>query len=120
MDEVYDRNTVQRKGKLVTTMSVKTREELLNSFNTIVGENADDAVLEFISDMTDTFDDYEAKSSIDWEQRYNDNDAMWRKKYKDRFFGKSDNNDEEFEKPTDPRKANPIEKITIKGLFTKV
>lgn len=102
-------------------MPVKTKEELLNSFNAIVGENTDDATLELLADITDTINDYETRYSVDWEQKYNENDAMWRKKYKDRFFGNADeDSDEEFAKPVDPRKKTQDEKISIKDLFTKV
>ena len=41
-------------------MSVRSKEELLNQINSIVGENSDDAI-SLIEDISDTIDDYETK-----------------------------------------------------------
>lgn len=70
-------------------MSVKTREELLASIRARVGEQTDDETIAFLEDVTDTLTDFETRAnggSEDWEQRYKDNDAEWRKKYTERFF----------------------------------
>lgn len=67
-------------------MSVRNREELRSYISELVGERTDDRVLEIISDIEDTIDDYEAKAKTDWEKKFNENDAAWRKRYRDRFF----------------------------------
>lgn len=88
-------------------MSVRSKEELLNQINSIVGENSDDAI-SLIEDISDTIDDYETKvtgDGIDWKTKYEENDRNWRDKYTSRFFDKEDdgiNNP----KPPAPKKYN--------------
>lgn len=70
-------------------MAVKTREEILESFKTRLGENPDDETISFLEDVTDTLDDFEKRSNgdgTDWKSKYEENDANWRKKYTERFF----------------------------------
>lgn len=65
----------------------RTREEILTKFREIVGDdNTSDEVLAFVEDVADTIveDDYERKYN-EMVERYNENDAAWRKKYRDRF-----------------------------------
>lgn len=70
-------------------MAVKTREEILESFKTWLGENPDDEYISFLEDVTDTIDDFEKRANgdgTDWKSKYEENDANWRKKYTERFF----------------------------------
>ena len=70
-------------------MAVKTREEILESFKTRLGENPDDDSIAFLEDVTDTLDDFEKRANgdgTDWKTKYEENDANWRKKYTERFF----------------------------------
>lgn len=70
-------------------MAVKTREEILESFRTRLGENTDDDSISFLEDVTDTLDDFEKRANgdgTDWKSKYEENDANWRKKYTERFF----------------------------------
>lgn len=70
-------------------MAVKTREEILESFKTMLGENPDNEAISFLEDVTDTLDDFEKRANgdgTDWKSKYEDNDANWRKKYTERFF----------------------------------
>lgn len=70
-------------------MGVKTREEILESLKTRLGENPDDESISFLEDVTDTLDDLEKKANgdgIDWKSKYEENDTSWRKKYTERFF----------------------------------
>lgn len=70
-------------------MAVKTREEILESFKTRLGENPDDESISFLEDVTDTLDDFEKRANgdgTDWKSKYEENDANWRKKYIERFF----------------------------------
>lgn len=106
-------------------MAVKTRDELLGYLNTLTGESTDDSTLEMIQDFTDTLDNYETNAQVDWQQKFQENDAQWRKKYRDRFFGNSDDDDEKdkpdpMHPPVDPRKPKKEETLMIDDLFTKV
>lgn len=85
-------------------MAVKTREEILESFKTRLGENPDDDSIAFLEDVTDTLDDFEKRANgdgTDWKSKYEENDANWRKKYADRFF--SDEPEPEPEPDNTPR-----------------
>lgn len=92
-------------------MSIKSKSELLEMVKARLGDGNTDEDISFLEDITDTVTDLEnkASNSIDWEQKYNENDAAWRKKYTDRFYGDVD----------DPSTA-PIEKpkdYTFENLF---
>lgn len=96
----------------------RTAEELLSAFRAIVGEdNAEDTTISFIEDLTDTLPNEEE----DWKLKYEQNDAEWRKRYMERFYGGevSDSyvteQDESTINDTQPRE----ETITIDDLFTK-
>lgn len=70
-------------------MAVKTREEIMESFKTRLGENPDNEAISFLEDVTDTLDDFEKRANgdgTDWKSKYEENDANWRKKYTERFF----------------------------------
>lgn len=88
-------------------MAVKTREELLESIRARVGEQTDDETISFLEDVTDTLTDLETRANGDgenWEQRYKDNDAEWRKKYSERFFSSEPNEQtEQKEEETNPK-----------------
>lgn len=80
-------------------MAIKTREELLTSLNTLIGDNSTDENLAILEDVTDTLKDYEAKTAdqTDWKSKYEQNDADWRKKYRDRFMSGAEIKDEQEE-----------------------
>lgn len=95
-------------------MSVRTREELLESIRARVGEQTDDDTIAFLEDVTDTLTDFETRANGDgenWEQRYKDNDTEWRKKYTERFFSSEPTDPPE---PKDPPETSPK---TFEDLF---
>ena len=70
-------------------MAVRTREEILETVRTRIGENTDDETIALLEDITDTLTDLETRANgdgEDWKTKYESNDAEWRKKYTDRFF----------------------------------
>ena len=73
-------------------MAIKTKDELIKSLNDVLGDNASDEALALMEDVSDTLDDNAAKGAVDWEQKYRDNDAAWRTRYRDRFMNNADNN----------------------------
>lgn len=94
-------------------MAILSREDFLNSVRTRIGEDTSDESITFIEDMTDTYDELARASAdaTDWEAKYNQLDADWRKRYIDRFNGKTDDDvddsmdeggssDDEYEAPT--------------------
>lgn len=84
-------------------MAVRSKAEILELIRERVGDDTSDEALTIIEDITDTLDDYDARiaGSGDWQRRYEVNDAAWRQRYRDRFFG-SGNEDLIDDDPEDP------------------
>lgn len=102
-------------------MAVKSYEDLMENLNTILGERNDDESLEFIQDMTDTFKDMDSKRGDYTKQQYDELDASWRKRYRERFFSGSAN-DTPTDSPDDDSdndKDNRSTSVQIKDLFSK-
>lgn len=95
-------------------MAVRTKEEILNTIKGIIGENTDDNYLELLEDITDTLDNYDGLNAdnTDWKTKYEENDKEWRQKYKDRFFSRQVEEDNEL----DNEEPEPV-KITFDDLF---
>ena len=95
-------------------MAVRSMEELLNTARGVIGESSNDEALALLDDITDTISDLETKATpdgINWKQRYEENDASWRKKYRDRFFSADDDGGEE------PAPPPSVKKHTFESLF---
>lgn len=109
-------------------MAIVKKEELTERIKKLFSDNPTDDEISLMEDFTDTFaslsannsDDISAKlteaesKNAEWEQKYNDNDAMWRKKYMDRFNGKV----EDIPEVKKSLEADRSENITINDLFT--
>lgn len=97
-------------------MAVKTKEEILERIRGMFGEEPTDDDIAMLEDITDTFTDFEEKTSdaTNWKNKYEENDKAWKKKYSDRFFSKDDvkGNPGEPEDPDD----KPMK--TFDDLFT--
>lgn len=87
-------------------MAVKTKDEILQSVKSVIGESTDDSAITLLEDITDTINDYDAKTKEDWKSKYEELDETWKKKYKDRFF----NDDIEIEKEKEKDKEKEKEK----------
>ena len=90
-------------------MAIRTIDEIMESVRTHVGDSTDDTALSLIEDINDTMNDLATKANSDtenWKEKYEENDKMWRTKYRDRFFNSKD--DEEFEE----KETEEKEKIT--------
>lgn len=85
-------------------MAVKSIADIMSAVQQKVGEDTDDATLELIGDLQDTLTDFETrtKDNTNWKNKYDELDANWRKKYRDRFFSGSgdDSSDDEGEEDT--------------------
>ena len=92
-------------------MAVRTRDELITAVNVIIGDTPDDNGLSLLEDISDTFASYD--DTEDWKTKYEENDAEWRKRYKERFEGKKVVV-EEIEDDT------PKEKTKFEELFEEV
>lgn len=92
---------------------VLTRDEFFEAINKRVGRNTDDESLKFIEDMTDTYNSLAVDRSIEeWEKKYNDLDAVWRERYRRRFFeGKEDVVDENREDVKDESEPSTFDEL---------
>lgn len=66
-----------------------TIDELKTKLVNYIGEDTSDEAIELLEDFTDSTTEY--TSSDDWELRYNELDADWRKKYMERFSDNDEN-----------------------------
>lgn len=76
-------------------LAILTREDFIARVKDRIGEATDDDSISFMEDMTDTYESLTANGAEEWrskyeemEKKYNDNDADWRRRYKERFFDK--------------------------------
>lgn len=100
-------------------MAKKTLEELKKAANEIIGDRADDVALAFLEDLHDSF----SEGGEDWKLKYEENDAAWRKRYKDRFMSSESDGDTLNPDPPEDREdidvveAEKTEDEVMKELF---
>ena len=93
-------------------MAILTREQLMESIRNRVGDDTSDEALAFIENVNDTIESMTTDKNTDWKTKYEENDAAWRQKYKDRFFNSSsEDKDDDFE---EEEKKKPM---TYEALF---
>lgn len=101
-------------------MAVKTKDEILKQIKERIGDDTSDTALQLIEDVNDTLDSLTASAdSEDWKTKYEQNDADWRKRYRDRFFNVGA--DDEYDNP-DPNEEPKVEHknpVSFEELFTK-
>lgn len=104
-------------------MAVRTREELLKIVRDYVKDNTDDATLQLLEDVDDTFKDFaeKQKDETDWKAKFEENDKDWRTKYKDRFMSGGDDEKKDVNPtPADEKKEeDEDEKETFNDLFSE-
>lgn len=95
-------------------MAIRTMEELRKSVDIILNERTDDEALAFIEDFTDTIGELEKRveESVNWKEKYEQNDREWREKYRKRFF--EGNDDEELEETVVTEKRSYDELFDVK------
>lgn len=96
-------------------MAVRTRDEILAAIRTRLGEDTSDDALAIIEDVDDTFKDYETRMSEDWKSKYDELDAEWRKRYRDRFFQKNENEETTPEKVVEDNEDDLKEESEVKS-----
>ena len=98
-------------------MAKKTLEELTGEFNLIVGDNDSEDVLAFLEDLTDTMNAEPPAESEDLRGRVEELEGQLsdlRKRYRDRFYGRTDDKEEEESVETEQVDGDNIK---IKDLF---
>ena len=91
-------------------MAILTREDYLERLNTLVGEDNSDEALQIIEDFTDTFDNLGTQNdnndNENWKQKYEELDATWRQKYRDRFMNSQTTEEDVIEEQEDNVEAD--------------
>lgn len=86
-------------------MAILSREDYLERLNTLVGEDNTDEALQIIEDFTDTFDNLGTQNdnndNENWKQKYEELDATWRQKYRDRFMNSQTTEEDVIEEQED-------------------
>ena len=98
-------------------MAKKTIEELTGEFNLIVGDNDSEDVLAFLEDLTDTMNAEPPAESEDLRGRVEELEGQLRdlrKRYRDRFYGRTDEKEEDETVETEEVDGDNIK---IKDLF---
>ena len=85
----------------------KTKEELIEEFKIIAGENVtSDESIAFLENLSDSMEVEEAPADeVDWKEKYDELDMEWRKKYIERFSEGA----ESEEAPEDEPETTPEE-----------
>ncbi len=96
-------------------MAVRTRDEILAAIRSRLGDDTSDDALAIIEDVDDTFKDYEVRTSEDWKSKYDELDAEWRKRYRDRFFQKNENEETTPEKVVEDNEDDLKEESEVKS-----
>ena len=71
-----------------------TREEFMAHVRTLVGEGDDDDALREIEFFSEFYEN--AGKAEEYKSLYESNDAEWRRRYRDRFFGGNENTVEQI------------------------
>lgn len=66
-------------------MAVRSKEELIKIVSDRIGDDNSDEALSILEDVADTLNSLEDKDKEEWKTKYEELDAEWRKKYRDRF-----------------------------------
>lgn len=104
-------------------MAILSKDQILQKLKAQIGDDTKDETLQFIEDVTDTFDDLDNKSkdTTNWKEKYEENDKNWRTKYRERFFKapakekeKESEDDEEYD---DDFSEDKNKKLYYENLF---
>ena len=98
-------------------MAKKTLEELTGEFNLIVGDNDSEDVLAVLEDLTDTMNAEPPAESEELRGRVEELEGQLRdlrKRYRDRFYGRTDEKEEDETVETEEVDGDNIK---IKDLF---
>lgn len=99
-------------------MAIKSIEEILQNFKSIIPDDTSDETIGFIEDVTDTIHDLENKAKgdgKDWKSEAERIDKEWREKYKARFFSGTKDTDE-----VEPEEVDEsIKNYSFEDLFKK-
>ena len=96
-------------------MAIVSKEDLIKRLSEKFVDDNSDEVIQLTEDLSDTLNDFDSRinDAEDWKSKFEENDNMWRKKYKDRFLEPSHSNDNESHEQDDDENTN----VTFNDLF---
>lgn len=96
-------------------MAIVSKEDLIKRLSEKFEDDNSDEVIQLTEDLSDTLNDFDSRinDTEDWKSKFEENDNMWRKKYKDRFLEPSDSNANESHEQDDDENTN----VTFNDLF---
>lgn len=96
-------------------MAIVSKEDLIKRLSEKFRNDNSDEVIQLTEDLSDTLNDFDSRinDTEDWKTKFEANDNMWRKKYKDRFLESSDSGDNENHEQDDDENTN----VTFNDLF---
>lgn len=83
-------------------MAIKNADEIMQRLKAKFGEDDSEETLELVSDISDTIN---AGNAEEWKRKYEENDAAWKKKYRDRFYARVEEEDVEDKTPESKKKT---------------
>lgn len=94
-------------------MAIVTKKVILDKLKERFADDTSDETLALIEDVTDTLTDFETKTddTTNWKTKYEENDKLWRQKYKERFFSSKEDNDEDDEGGEEPPKTMTYDEL---------
>ena len=95
-------------------MAIRTVEEIMEAVKKRIGDSMDDESISFVEDISDTLQELSKRDEEDWKRKYEENDASWRQRYRDRFFSGSE---ETVIESTEKVDSEETEKTDFKDLF---
>ena len=96
-------------------MAIVSKEDLIKRLSEKFRDDNSDEVIQLTEDLSDTLNDFDSRinDTEDWKSKFEENDNMWRKKYKDRFLEPSVSSDNESHEQDDDENTN----VTFNDLF---
>lgn len=97
-------------------MAVVDRNELIKRFSERFTDDTSDEVIQLTEDLSDTLADYDNRvnDKEDWKTKFEENDAEWRKKYKERFLATSESEQNNDNQDSD---EDDYKNVTFDDLF---
>lgn len=100
-------------------MAVLNRDEYFESLKTIFDGKNDSDSITLMENLTDTYEDLNNRASgdgVDWKKKYEENDEMWKDRYKNRFFSGNGGNPN-YHYPNEPDEPEDKKPVTYDDLF---
>lgn len=88
---------------------VISKGEIMQAIRDALAERTDDDTIALIENISDTLD--AGAEGAEWKTKYEENDLAWRNRYKNRFFGKEEEVEDEI------RDDDGEKKLTYEALF---